>query len=106
MGWASAYLEPLQRGETVSFRPRGNSMVPLIRSGQLCTVAPLGERTLEKGDIVLCRVGGAQYLHRILAVGADGRYNLVRHGRADAQPDLLAVSISEITAILAAERQE
>ena len=76
MGWASAYLEPLQRGETVSFRPRGNSMVPLIRSGQLCTVAPLGERTLEKGDIVLCRVGGAQYLHRILAVGADGRYQI------------------------------
>ena len=42
----------------------------------------------------------------ITLVGADGRYNLVRHGRADAQPDLLAVSISEITAILAAERQE
>lgn len=38
-----------------------------IDSGALCTVEPLGER-LEVGDIVLCKVRGAQYLHLIKAV--------------------------------------
>ena len=42
----------------------------------------------------------------ITLVGANGRYDLVRNGRADAKPERLALSIGEITAILAAERQE
>jgi hypothetical protein len=41
MGWASHYIEKLRNGETVKFRPRGNSMQPKIESGQLCTVEPL-----------------------------------------------------------------
>jgi hypothetical protein len=43
-------------------------MVGKIESGQLCTVAPLGDYELEVGDIVLCRVSGAQYLHLIKAI--------------------------------------
>jgi len=38
------------------------------RVGQLCTVAPVDPKTLEVGDIVLCRVGGSQYLHLIKAI--------------------------------------
>ena len=68
MGWASGYIAKLQRGETVSFRPRGSSMKGKIESGQLCTVAPVDPKTLEVGDIVLCRVGGSQYLHLIKAM--------------------------------------
>lgn len=69
MGWATPYIEKLQRGETVSFRPRGNSMRPKIASGQLCTVRPLeAEEKLKKGDIVLCKVRSAQYLHLVKAV--------------------------------------
>ena len=68
MGWASYHIEKLQRGETVQFRPHGQSMVPRIRSGQLCTVAPYGEGTPRVGDIVLCSCGGHQYLHLISAV--------------------------------------
>ncbi len=68
MGWASHYIERLTRGETVSFRPRGNSMSGKIESGQLCTVVPLDTVTLAVGDIVLCRVRGAEYLHLIKAI--------------------------------------
>lgn len=40
-----------------------------IESGQLCTVAPLKDvSTLEKGDIVLCKVNGSEYLHLIKAI--------------------------------------
>ncbi|MEM9069591.1 MAG: hypothetical protein AAGE52_13850 [Myxococcota bacterium] len=68
MGWATGHIEKLKQGETVSFRPRGNSMRGRVESGQLCTVEPLGDRTLEVGDIVLCKVRGAQYLHLIKAI--------------------------------------
>ena len=71
MGWASEHIVRLQRGETVQFRPRGNSMHGKIASGQLCTVAPVDPRTLEVGDIVLCKVNGRQYLHLIKAGNGD-----------------------------------
>lgn len=74
MGWASGYIQKLQAGETVSFRPRGNSMTPKIESGQLCTVVPAGKGQvmLQKGDIVLCRVRSSEYLHLIHATKAHG----------------------------------
>ncbi len=68
MGWADGHIARLAQGETVQFRPRGQSMAGKIASGQLCTVAPLGEHVLEIGDIVLCRVSGSQYLHLVKAL--------------------------------------
>ena len=68
MGWAAHYIEKLKQGETVSFRPRGGSMTGKIESGQLCTVAPADPDSLAVGDIVLCRVNGAEYLHLIKAI--------------------------------------
>lgn len=69
MGWATAYIAKLKLGETVSFRPRGHSMKGKIESGQLCTVEPVAEfEALEKGDIVLCKVNGNEYLHLIKAI--------------------------------------
>jgi hypothetical protein len=43
-------------------------MVPLIRSRQLVTVSPVQADKVEVGDIVLCRVSGATYLHLVSAV--------------------------------------
>src|SRR5215813_14527111 len=68
MGWATGHIERLRAGETVSFRPRGSSMSPKIESGQLCTVAPIDPAALAVGDIVLCRVHGADYLHLVKAI--------------------------------------
>lgn len=69
MGWADKYIEALQGGKTVKFRPRGSSMSGKIESGQLVTVEPLTDSsTLKVGDIVLCKVKGNQYLHMIMKI--------------------------------------
>jgi phage repressor protein C with HTH and peptisase S24 domain len=74
MGWATPYISKLLEGAPVQFRPRGNSMHPLIKSGALVTVEPL-TRDPQIGDIVLCRVNGQQYLHKVTAVNGD-RYQI------------------------------
>lgn len=68
MGWATLYIALLKKGKPVSFRPKGNSMVPRIHSGQLCTVEPVDPGTVAQDDIVLCKVGSAEYLHLVKAV--------------------------------------
>jgi len=68
MSWADKHIESLKNGETVKFRPHGNSMQGKIESGQLCTVEPVAIEDLKKGDIVLCKVNGKQYLHLVKAV--------------------------------------
>jgi len=55
MGWASGYIERLRGGETV--------------------VAPADTTTLVVGDIVLCKVKGAEYLHLVKAI-QDGRFQI------------------------------
>ncbi|HVU96892.1 MAG TPA: S24 family peptidase [Puia sp.] len=59
----------------MQFRPRGNSMKGKIESGQLVTVEPIGARQLAKGDIILCKVNGSQYLHLIKAIQGE-RYQI------------------------------
>lgn len=66
MGWATAYIEKLKNGETVEFRPTGNSMKGRIESGQLVRVEPA--KNIEKGDIVLCKVKGREYLHLVTSI--------------------------------------
>lgn len=79
MGWATGHIEKLKNGETVKFRPKGNSMKGKIESGQLCTVSPTIE-DLSVGDIVLCKVNGNQYLHLIKSIQGN-RYQIANnHG--------------------------
>jgi hypothetical protein len=68
MGWATQHIEKLKHGETVQFRPRGNSMSGKVESGQLCTVMPVEIESLKVGDIVLCKVNGFQYFHLIKSI--------------------------------------
>ncbi len=65
MGWAINHIKKLQTGETIQFKPRGNSMKGKINSGNQVTVEPISDRELKKGDIVLCKVKGHEYLHLI-----------------------------------------
>ena len=74
------YAEALQRGETVTFRPRGNSMAPRIRSGQTVTLTPAinkhGEyRPIQMGDVVLCKVRGRLLLHKVTGIRYGGASN-------------------------------
>jgi hypothetical protein len=68
MGALDAIAGRVAAGATIEFRPSGSSMVPLIRSRQLVTVAPVNPASVEVGDIVLSRVAGAVYLHLVSAV--------------------------------------
>lgn len=79
LGWASRYIKQLTEDETVSFRPRGNSMVGKIESGQLCAVEPVDSETLKVADIVLCKVKGHEHLHLVKAIQGQ-RFQIVFHG--------------------------
>jgi hypothetical protein len=68
MGWAAGHIARLKEGETVEFRPRGQSMRGRIESGQLCRVEPIDTTTVEVDDIVLCKVNGHEYLHLVKAI--------------------------------------
>lgn len=75
--WASL-ASRLQDGETVTFRAYGQSMMPRVKPGQLCTVAPL-QGAPAVGDVVLCRVKGNYYLHLVKAV--DGQRVLIGNNK-------------------------
>lgn len=70
--WATHAIEKLNNGEVVQIRPRGNSMTGRVDDGDLVTITPITESvTLDKGDVVLCRVKGLDYLHLIKAQSGD-----------------------------------
>ena len=46
-------------------------MAGKIESGQLCTVTPVSAKDIQVGDIVLCKVKGAQYIHLVKARQGD-----------------------------------
>lgn len=60
-------LERLLNGETFTTSEKGNSMVPLIKSGQEHELAPITWDQAEIGDIVYCKVRGNYYTHLVKA---------------------------------------
>jgi len=59
----------LLKGETCLIQGFGQSMTPILKSGQVCEISPIDDHsTLEKNDIVLCKVRGHYYLHLISAI--------------------------------------
>jgi hypothetical protein len=72
MGWATGHIARLRLGETVSFRPRGHSMKGKVNDRALVTVEPVTDASsIEVGDVVLCSVRGARYLHLVKARRGD-----------------------------------
>jgi len=64
-----ATSEHLQNGETCKVTGYGNSMTPILLSGQSVICVPVTEETeLKKRDIVLCKVNGHFYLHLIHSI--------------------------------------
>jgi hypothetical protein len=60
-------LERLQSGESFITSEKGNSMVPLIKSGQKHMLAPATSEDVEVGDIAYCKVKGNWYTHLVTA---------------------------------------
>jgi len=65
--WATQAIEKLKLGESVTITPRGNSMLPRVKSGQSVVVNPIPPLP-QVGDVVLCKVNGRQYLHLVKAI--------------------------------------
>lgn len=76
--------EKLQSGEDGIIIGFGQSMTPILKSGQPVFVEHLTEDTiLEKGDIVLCKVNGHYYLHKISSI-RNGRFQISNnHGHVN-----------------------
>ncbi len=65
-------LDKLQKGETFTTSEKGNSMIPLIKSGQDHILAPITLEEVEVGDIVYCKVHGRFFTHLVKAKGEKG----------------------------------
>jgi SOS-response transcriptional repressor LexA len=84
MGRNSQIAQRLQDGETIQYRPHGNSMTPRVKSGQLVTVEPASLEEVEAGDIVFAKVRGSFYLHLARQIGDDGRVLIANnHGHVN-----------------------
>jgi hypothetical protein len=73
-------------GPAVTFTARGGSMTPLVTDGQEVSVYPMPRpEFLVPGDVVVARVEGRVYLHKVLAVD-QGRHRVQignNHGRVN-----------------------
>jgi len=66
----------------------GNSMTPILKSRQPVIVEPVKENTtLEKKDIVLCKVHGHFYLHLVWAIRKDGEDEMYLIGNNHGHPN-------------------
>lgn len=61
-------IEKLEKGETFKTSEKGNSMKPLIKSGQEHILAPVNIEDVIVGDIVYCKVKGNLYTHLVTVV--------------------------------------
>lgn len=60
--------ERLLSGETFTTKEKGNSMVPLIYSGQEHVLAPVSSwEECDVDDIVYCKVSGRHFTHLVTA---------------------------------------
>lgn len=62
-------IEKLEAGEEVELNPKGNSMTPLIQSGQRIVLSPA--KNAKVGDIVLSKVKGRFFIHLVTAFDPD-----------------------------------
>lgn len=58
-------MERLLNGETFITTEKGNSMIPLIKSGQRHRLTPIKWEECNEGDIVYCKVKGRFYTHLV-----------------------------------------
>ena len=60
-------LEKLQNGETFETSEKGNSMTPILFSGQKHILTPATWESVKVGDAVYCKVHGNYYTHLVKA---------------------------------------
>jgi hypothetical protein len=58
------WLQGLEEGRSMRFRPLGRSMTPCLRPGDIVSICP--GKTCHTGDIVLWKKRGVLVLHRVV----------------------------------------
>lgn len=87
----------LAAGRSVTLKPHGNSMTPIIRSGQRIIISPIGD--VEVGDVVLAKVKGHFMIHKVTAIGDDGRFQISNnHGHVNGWTRQIYGKVTEIGA--------
>lgn len=77
-------LDLLSRGEPLWVREASFSMLPLIRPGEECLLAPVDPRCVARGTLIAFRQGARLVVHRVVASDTSG---VVTKGDALASPD-------------------
>lgn len=76
--------EHLNNGEECIVIGYGQSMTPILKSGQAVKVTPVHDLELNKNDIVFCKVAGHYYLHKITAIKNGKTYQISNnHGHVN-----------------------
>lgn len=77
--------QKLKEGQTCIVIGFGQSMVPILKSGQHVKVCPVNSQTkIEKKDIVFCKVNGHFYLHMVSAIRNNKSYQISNnHGHVN-----------------------
>jgi len=65
---AAEIIAKIKQGEVVYFHPKGNSMLPFIKSGQKVKVVQVRPQDLEIDDIVLVKVKRSTYVHFVKGI--------------------------------------
>jgi hypothetical protein len=74
--------QQLELNKTFITSEKGNSMTPLIKSGQEHELTPITWEKVTKGDIVFCKVKGNYFTHLVVAVDKEkGCLISNNHGR-------------------------
>lgn len=80
----SDVVKELSEGRSVRLKPHGNSMTPIIKSGQPIVLSPVDPADVRVGDAVLAKVKGNYYIHKVTAIGDDGRFQISNnHGHVN-----------------------
>ena len=64
----SEILSELKKGNNVARYEYGDSMMPLLQSGEYCILIPKDKTTIEVGDAVFCEVNGYVMTHMVMMI--------------------------------------
>lgn len=74
-------FESLMNGETVARFEYGDSMMPMLKSGEYCILTPISSlNEVKEGDAVFCKVNGYLMTHMVIQksqASADTTYFLI-----------------------------
>jgi len=87
----------LESGETFVTSEKGNSMTPLIKSGQEHELSPCELKDVSIGDIVYAKVGNRYYTHLVKNISKEGLVLIGNnHGGTNGWTDNVYGKVTEV----------